>query len=136
MKLARLDNLERQDSLFMDGEPNNRYVNRQISSVVDAYDFEANDATDISSVTNWIKYYGKAESKEHAIVYMQGLITDWGTHDATEKDLFIQFALETINPSLTADQKSDIEAYAYVGFTIFTNGGSNTKQYWNGSTWV
>ncbi len=66
MKIARLDNLPRQDSLFEDGEPDAHYEIRQIIIVVDGYDFGANDATDLTLATtdperstaidNWDEY--------------------------------------------------------------------------------
>ena len=136
MKLARLDTIEREDILFVDGEPDSRYFVRQVLAVADSYDFESNNATDISSIPNWIKYFRKAGSRQNAIIYMQDVISDWSTHDQDEKDLFLGFAVETINPCLNASQKSDIESLIYEGFTIFTNGGSNVKESWNGTTWV
>lgn len=52
MKIARLDNLVRQDNLFDGGEPDNRYERRQMVIVQDNYDFVTNNATDITNLDN------------------------------------------------------------------------------------
>lgn len=66
MKIARLDNLSKQDDLFDGGEPDVHYAKRQIIIVADNYDFETNNATDLTLATtdaersiaiiNWDKY--------------------------------------------------------------------------------
>ena len=67
---------------------------------------------------------------------MQDVISDWASHNQTEKDNFLEFASQTDIPTLSALQKTDIEAIIYSGFTIFENGAANVKKYWNGSAWV
>lgn len=57
MKLAKFDNLQRQDSLFQGGEPDAHYAMRQIILVADNYDFGANSATDITTIEN-LDIYG------------------------------------------------------------------------------
>jgi len=61
MKVARLDTLPKQDSLSIGGEPDSRYLKRQLIVVDDDYDFAGNNATDVTSVENlklmlsWLK---------------------------------------------------------------------------------
>ena len=136
MKLAKLNNLRKQDELFLDGEPSWRYNRRSIIVVDDSYDFVANDATDISSITNWIIYHKKSKSRQEVVESMQSTITDWSTHDQDEKDMFLTFSANTTNPTITSDQRNELKSMIHKGFTIFEKDGTNVKRYWDGSAWV
>lgn len=48
MKIARLNTLPRMDDVFAEGEPDFRYMKRQIIIVEDDYDFNTNNATDLT----------------------------------------------------------------------------------------
>ncbi len=135
MKLARLNNLARLDTLFIDGETDEHYDNRMVSVVDDSYDFNANDATELTSVTDWFTHRGKCININHCIEHMQESITDWANHDSGEKELFLTICISAFNPLLSASQMADIEYMAYIGFTVYQNGGVNTLKTWNGSTW-
>lgn len=52
MKIARLDNLTRQNDLFDGGESDSHYEKRQMIVVGDNYDFGTNGATNITSLYN------------------------------------------------------------------------------------
>ena len=137
MKLAKYINLERQDSLFYGSakEPDIRYKRRQIKVVEDSFTFTAS-ITDVSSITNWIKFWMRAGSKAKAVEYMQSTISNWTTHDEDEKDLFLDFVVYAGEPCVVSSlQKVDLQPLIGVPFVIFENGGVNAQKVWNGSTW-
>lgn len=138
MKLAKYINLVKQDSLFHgdEVEPEIRYKRRQIVMVEDSFVFTAS-ITDVSSITNWIKFWMRAGSKAKAVEYMQSTISNWSTHDATEKDLFLDFVVHAVEPCvISSAQKADLEPLINIGFTIFENGGVNSPKSWSGSAWI
>ena len=137
MKLAKYTTLEREDSLFYgnEKEPETRYKRRQIKVVEDSFTFTAS-IIDVSSITNWIKFWMRAGSKAKAVEYMQSTISDWSTHDTDEKALFLDFVVYAGESCvISSDQKTDLEPLINIGFTIFENGGVNAHKVWNGSTW-
>jgi hypothetical protein len=137
MKIARLDQLAKQDSLFYDKEPYSRYRTRQIIMVADNYDFAANNATDITSVVNFLENYDRfLITRNKAIEYSTSIVGDWATGNQTDKDLILYFASETIMPVLSTSQKVDIQTLIEPGFTIFENGGVNLVKTWDGASWV
>ena len=96
MKIARLDGLPRQDSLFVGGEPNYHYEKRQLLLVEDSYDFVTNNATDITNIEN-ISHYGlevcKDDLGKHFLMkdYFYSEKT-WETCTNIEKDIIIDNA--------------------------------------------
>ena len=111
MKLAKYIDLEREDSLFHgdEKEPETRYKRRQIKVVEDSFTFTAS-ITDVSSITNWIKFWMRVGSKAKAVEQMQLTISDWSSHDSTEKDLFLDFVVYAGEACcVSAAQKTDLE---------------------------
>ncbi len=137
MKLARLDNLTKEDGLFKAGESDLHYEYRQIIIVADDYNFAGNNATDISSVTEWINHSNKVGLKALTVEYMGKLISDWATHDTDEKEAFIDFVLysgETC--TLSALQMADIEDKVNINYEVWESGTPDVKKSWDGSAWV
>lgn len=137
MKLAYFPNLERQDHLFhgSDVEPETRFKRRQVQVVDEDYDFELYDAVELTSITDWVANKNRCSTEQHCIEHMQESITDWATHDADEKELFLEYVLHVINPTLTTEQMSDIESRAHHGYTVYEAGSVNALKTWNGA-WV
>jgi len=53
MKISRLNNAPKLDSLYAGGETDRHYNKRITSIVEDNYDFDGNNATDVSSIEEW-----------------------------------------------------------------------------------
>ncbi len=137
MKLAKLDELARNDSSFQGGEPNSHYEYRQVIVVADGYDFETNNATDVSSVLNWIAYNRKVLNRPLAATYMQAMFSDWANDTQSDKDAFLDFIIQSApEPCVVSSlQIIDLGPLIWQGFEVFQNGGTNVLKYWDGSAW-
>lgn len=98
MKVARLDTLPRQDSLFTGGEPDGRYEKRQLIVVDDDYDFEVNDSTDVTGVENLklVHSLGRMnymEYRDALIVYAQ-TVTFSNLTTEQKEELCLNFAVD------------------------------------------
>jgi hypothetical protein len=93
MRIARIDNLEREDHLYTDGEPQWRYDRRQIVLVENDYDFETNNTTDVSSIENWIKYDFLLPDYQclQKSIRLEGLKKGWTNCTTAEKDILIDY---------------------------------------------
>ncbi len=138
MKLAYYPNLKRQDNLFYGSEvePETRYKRRQVKIVPENYDFALYDAIELTSISHWIANKNKCSTEQHCIEHMQESITDWATHDAAEKELFLEYVLHVVNPTLTSSQMEDIESRIYIGYTVNELGSVSPLKTWDGSAWI
>jgi len=89
MKIARLDLLPRQDSIFVDGEPEDRYKRRQLIVVSDDYDFASNNSTDVTNIDNLKSSYSSSnmtytEYRESLVSYYS--VTDFSSLSDGEKE--------------------------------------------------
>jgi len=136
MKIARLDNLARQDDLFIGNEPEIRYRRRQIIQVADNYDFAGNNATDVSTIPNWIKYEGRFNLLPgDTIDRCNGLISNWATHDQSDKDRLLDLVKTVSNPCVNELQMSDLEPMITHGFQVCNTDQSNRLEVWDGTIW-
>lgn len=138
MKLARRDQLAKNDADFQGGEPNSHYEYRQVIVVADSYDFVGKNATDITSVSNWIKYNRKVVNRPLVVTYMQVLFTDWANDNQDDKDAFLDFIIQSAPTPccVSALQIADLGPLVWQGFEAFQNGGTNVLKFWDGSAWV
>jgi len=97
MRVARLDTLPRQDSLFIGGEPEGRFKRRQLIVVDDDYDFVANNATDVTDVSTLnfmysISRINYTQYRNCLISYAEG-VDFFSLSDNDKKELAKNFAV-------------------------------------------
>jgi len=92
--------------------------------------------TDTTSIENFFNYgteYGLTEVE--TLSEIVALITDWSTHDPTEKAQVLAFIESNhFTAPITTDIRNDVTA-PYLGIKIF-NITTEKTEWWNGTTWT
>lgn len=107
---------------------------RILEIVDDLYDFVANSATDVSSISNWGRFgYQLGVDSTTLLDEMNAMVSNWATELQADKNLILLTISTLSNPRATLEQISDL-VDIQEGFRIYDTTTDATKT-WDGGAW-